>query len=128
MIPEHTPYSLFVDYWGTTGASRVIEILATTEYISRQIEREFNSKLGKTRADAHQRLRTSGGLAENEQTSEAKQQKRLQEGFDWFNLNFRQARRARLALFNSPTFQTHLKTLQESIESLESLSVSEFQL
>jgi hypothetical protein len=128
MIPDHTSYSLFVDYWGTTGASRVHEVLETTEHISRQIQCEFNSKFGKAQADAHERLQRSGGLAQHEQTSEGKRQQRLQGRLDVFNLNYRLARRARLALFNSPTFQRHLKTLQESIEILESLSVSEFQL
>jgi hypothetical protein len=128
LITDHTPRTLFEAYWGKTGADRVHDALELTEHISREIESEFASKYGRVQAEAQERIQRSGLLAKHEQTSEGKRQKRLQARIDAFNLNYRPTRRARLVLFNSPTFQRHLKELQESIESLELLSVSEFSL
>lgn len=126
-IYDGVPYHQFVTFWGNSGASQIHEVVGTAERVSQEIANEFQSVYGVKQADARNRLSVMGLLRKHETTSEQRRQKMMEKLMIEYNTEFRLAKRTKLSLFNSPTFQNHLKTLENSVVALENLSVSEFE-
>jgi hypothetical protein len=120
-IYDEVPRSHLYTYWGNSGASQIIEVLSTAEHLSREIEKEFESKYGRTRADTIKRL------GKYEKTSEKRRLKKMEGLMKEYDVKYGVASRIKLALFDSPTFQAHVKSLRDTLSGLETLSVSEFE-
>lgn len=124
---EGTPPSQVIVFWGDSGAADIRRLLGVTEQISEGIKNQFQSMYGGVREDARNYLLESGLLEQDEPTSERHRQLMTKRLKDEYDKHVKLPKRIKLALFESPTFQSHLQTLKTSIIQLETLSTSKFE-
>jgi len=128
LIFDETPATQLISFWGAAGAGSIQRLLGVIEQKARDIESMFDSMYGSVREDARQRLLKAGLIEPGQPASSGSQRKmmteRLQEDFD---RHIKLPKKVKLALWEAPTFQNHLKVLGTSIEKLESMSVAKFE-
>jgi hypothetical protein len=121
------PQSQLITFWGDSGASLILRLLGTTELISKDIEKQFESMYGGVREAARNRLLKSELLEQDEPTSERHRQKMTKRLRAEYDEHVKLSKKIKLALFEAPTFQHHLQTLKTSIDGLQKLSIIEFE-